>query len=287
MSIMFLSTTDYPSGQIIEFNIKSAKDGKNKQVKAINDELIFLKEINLGKIFKRKDNGDLWYVDPKQEIARFITFDRLELFYKWDKQTLLPTNRQLEIIEEIGGLPSPLYSLDPDYIQFPAKVTTNNGLQIDLCLLHFSQAPPFQRYFKKVLFLSDILDIQPSELSLSYDLRFASTLVNEIRMAFSPFMVRTNTNKFITYNGTTQFVSTGEIKGNEIISEVEFSHDRFDKINDVSFDDITFVIGKWDNRMEDIFKKTRQEQEKKSIVKPKKYSLADKIFEKVLNFMSK
>lgn len=265
MSIMFLSTTDYPSGQIIEYNIESSKDSKNKDIKAINDELTFQEEISFGKIYKRKDNGDIWYINPKETIARFITKDQLELFHKWDKQTLLPTEEQFEILKQIGGLPSSQYSLYPNNIQIPAKVTTNSGQQIDLCLFHFSQAPPFQRYFKKVLLLSDIVNIEPSELALSHELRLASTLAEEIRMSFYPFMVKTNTGSLLTYNGTTQFVSTGEIKGNEIVSEVEFSYNRFDnKIKDVSFDDITFIIGKWDGRLEELFCQYRLELERKN-----------------------
>lgn len=261
---MFLSTTDYPSGQIIEYNIESSRDGKNKDIKAINDALTFQEEISFGKIHKRKDNGDLWYINPKETIARFITKDQLELFHKWDKRPLLLTDQQFEILKQIGGLPSSQYSLYPDNLQFPARVTTNNGQQIDLCLFHFSQAPPFQRYFKKILLLSDIADIKPSELSLSHNLRLASTLADEIRMSFYPFMVKTNTGRLITYNGITQFASTGEIKGNEIIEEVDFSYDRFDKINDVSDDEITFVIGKWNDKLQNLFNQYRQELERKT-----------------------
>ena len=264
MSIMFLSTTDYPSGQIMEFNIESAKDIKNKDIKAISDELIFKEEISFGKINTRKDNGDFWYINPAETIARFITKDQLELFHKWDKQSLLPTDKQFEKLKEIGGLPSSKYSMYPDNLQFPATVTTNSGQKVDLCLFHFSEAPPFQRYFTKVLLLSDIADIRPSELALSHDLRLASTLADEIRMSFYPFMVKTNTGELITYNGITQFASTGEIKGNEIVSEVEFSYDNFEKVKDVSFDDITFVIGKWDGRLKELFNQYRQQLERKT-----------------------
>lgn len=264
MSIMFLSTTDYPTGQIIEFNIESAKDSNNNDIKAINDELVFLEHISFGKIFKRKDNGNLWYINPKQTIARLINSDQLDLFRKWDNQALLPNDQQFEILKEIGGLPSSQYSLYPDNLQFPAKITTINGQQIDLCLFHFSQAPPFQRYFKKVLLLSDIANIQPSELALSHELRLRSTLADEIRMSFYPFMVKTNMGNLITYNGTTQFASTGEIKGNEIVSEVEFSYDRFEKVKDVSFDEMTFIIGKWDSRIEELFNQYRQRLEIKT-----------------------
>lgn len=288
MSIMFLSSSDYSSGKIIEYNIASSKDDKNKDIKAINDELVFQEEMTFGKIYKRKDNGDLWYIDFTETIARFITTDQLELFHKWAKQSLLPTDKEFETLKQIGGLASSKYSWHPNNIQFPARVVTHTGEQIDLCLFHFSQAPPFQRYFKKVLLLSDIAEIRPSELSLSYELRCASTHVSEIRMAFSPFMVKTNRGELLTYNGSTQFASTGEIKGSDISSEVKFSYDRFEgKINGVSFDDITFIIGKWDSRLEEVFNRYRIEQEKESNTKPIKYTFWDRIYEKILNFLSR
>lgn len=264
MSIMFLSTTDYPSGKIIEYNIESSRDSKNKNIKAINDQLTFKEEISFGKIHIRKDNGDLWYINPNDTIARFITNDQLDLFHKWDKQPLLPTDQQFDILKQIGGLPSSKYSLYPDNLQFPARVTTKSGQQVDLCLFHFSKSPPFQSYFKKVLLLNDIAEVKPSDLSLSHDLRLASTQADEIRMSFYPFMVKTNTGRLLTYNGITQFASTGEIKGNEIIEEVDFSYDRFDKIMDVSSDEITFIIGKWDDKLQELFSQYTQVLERKT-----------------------
>lgn len=267
MSIMFLSSQDYPSGQIIEFNIEAAKESKNIDIKAICDELTFKEAISIGEIHIRKDNGDIWYINPEGTIARLITNDQLELIHNWDKQTLLPTDKQLEKLIEIGGLPSDQYSMYPENLEFPAIVTTNSGQQIDLCIFHFSEAPPFQRYFRNVLLLSDIADIRPSELALSHELRIRSTLAQEIRMAFYPFMVRTKSGELITYNGKTQFASTSAIKGNDIETEVEFSYHNFDKVNDVSYNDITFVIGKWDQRLNELFNQYRQLQESKSATK--------------------
>ena len=84
-------------------------------------------------------------------------------------------------------------------------------------------------------------------------------------MSFYPFMVKTNTGGLLTYNGTTQFASKGEIKGNEIVAEVEFSYDRFNnEIKDVSLDDITFIIGKWDNKLEELFNQYKQQLERKT-----------------------
>lgn len=261
MSIMFLSATEYQTGKTIEFNTEHAKKGGDKHLKKIYDALVFREKLSFGEIHQQQDNNDLWYFNPQSTIARFITKDQLELFHKWDKESLLPTEQQFKILEEIGGLPSPpFYSREPNYIEFPAKVVTNTGQEIDLCLFHFSEAPPYQSYFKKVLLLSDIADIKPSELALNHDLRIASTLVEEVRMSFYPFMVETNKGRLITYNGITQFASLGEIKGNEIISTVEFTHANLDKIIDISWDHITFIIGKWDDRFEALHQQYRQKQ---------------------------
>ena len=74
----------------------------------------------------------------------------------------------------------------PERTAIPCKVTMANGEVKDLCLLHFSSAPPCQYHFRNILLLDDVVDIEASELSLSHDLRLESMLAGEIRMAFYP-----------------------------------------------------------------------------------------------------
>ena len=265
MSILFLSTTDYPNGRITEFNMAAARDRKNAEIHALLHLLEFQEELNHGKIYRQTDNGDLWFVSPDIAIARLISESRLELFRVWDKQALLPDEKQLAVLQEIGGLPSSRYSIDPEYLNFPAAVITKSGERIDLCLFHFSKSPPYQRYFRKLLLLNEAAVIEPSELALSHTLRLASTQADEIRMSFRPFMVKTKSGELLTYNGTTDFASTGAIKGSDIAEEVEFSYDKFDhKIKDVSPDDITYIAGKWDERLEELFIHYRRLTERKN-----------------------
>ena len=49
MSIMYLSTTNYPSGQIIEFNLQSAKEKSNDSINAIYNQLEFTENLKTGK----------------------------------------------------------------------------------------------------------------------------------------------------------------------------------------------------------------------------------------------
>jgi hypothetical protein len=262
---MYLSTTDYPSGQIIEFNLQTAKEKSHDNINAIYQKFQFKESLTTGEIYERVDNNDLWYVDNEETLATFVTKNQLELLHWWDKETLLPTDKQIEQLEEIGATSSSPYSLYADALTYPCKVLTIDRKKIDLCLIVFTKSPPLQRHYKNVLLFSEVDEIEQSELALTKELRRASTQVGEIRMAFAPFMVKTDKGKIITYDGVTHFASTGQISGKEIECEIPFEYSKFDKTNNVSFDDITFIIGKWDSRLENIFKRTRSEQEKQQL----------------------
>lgn len=263
MSAAYISTQDYPSQQYIEFSIEAAKDGKNKDLATIYNSFTPLHDLTYGQVVKRSDNGELWHLSPSNTIARRITEERLQFFLNWDRRSLMPNDVLFSKLKAIGGLPAGEYSLSPDYIQFPCKVKTAKGETIDLCLLHFSAAPPYQTYFKNILLLDEIIDVEPSELTFAHDLRMESMLVDEIRMSFYPFMVKTKTGELLLYNGTTEFVSKGEVKGTDIECQVPFSHDAKYKVVDVPYDDITYVIGKWDNRFDELFSTYRKMLEDK------------------------
>src|SRR5215210_4848724 len=99
MSIMYLLTTDYPSGQIIEFNLQTAKEKSHKDVNAIFEKLQIKESLTTGKIYERVDNNDLWYVDDEKNIATFVTKKQLELLHRWDRKRLLPTDEQIKQLE--------------------------------------------------------------------------------------------------------------------------------------------------------------------------------------------
>lgn len=258
MGAAYISTKDYHSKQYIEFSIEAAKDGKNKKLAAIYESFTPLQDLSCGKVFRRSDNGELWYVNPSNTIARAISEERLQLLLKWDTRSLLPDDTLFDKLKAIGGLPRGEYSLSPDYLQFPCKIMTDKGETIDLCLLHFSAEPPCQTYFKNILLLDDIVEIEPSEFTLSHDLRIESMLVSEIIMSFYPFMLKTKSGELLLFNGTTDFVSKGEVKGDDIQCQVPFYRDANYKVVNISYDDITYVIGKWDIRFEELFAKYRK-----------------------------
>ena len=249
---MYLSSKEYPSGKIIDFNIEAAKKGSSKDTYKIYHQLIPAKELSYGKIFKRKDTDELWFVNPKETNATFLSNEMAILLNKWDEQTLLPNDTQLAILSQIKGLPSSEYSLYPSSVEYPVKAKTKDGEIIDYCICHFSEFPPLQSWFKKIILLSDVVELSVSDLALSHDLRLSSMLSEEIRMSFYPFMLEKVDGTIVTYDGITQFASSGEIKGNEIIKDIPFSYDKFSKIYNDS-KEITYIIGKWDSRMQSEF----------------------------------
>jgi len=273
MGLNFISSTDYPSKKITEFNVSAANDPQFKEIKLIKDSFIFKEEKSFGKIYQRNDNKDYWYIDVERTIARFITEEQLNLFVKWEEEDLLPSESQFEILSSIGGLPSGKYSIEPKSLRFPAQITIANGQDIDLCIICFTKSPPFQRHFKNLILLNDISKITPSDLALPHDLRLSSILADEIRMSFSPFSVQTTTGEILTYNGVTQFASTGKIKGADVSNEVPFSYSTFAKTSDIPNDDITYIIGKWNDKLDQLFiQYSNRLEEKKPLPKmlPKK-----------------
>lgn len=137
-------------------------------------------------------------------------------------------------------------------LEFPCRVKTIGGQIIDLCLLHFSASPPYDYHFRNILLLDEIVDIEVSDLSLAHELRLESMLAGEIRMSFYPFVLKTKTGDLLLYNGTTDFVSNGEVKGSDIDCSIPFYYDCKCKAAEVSLNEITYVIGKWDNRLESL-----------------------------------
>lgn len=254
MKIRKLSTPAGPFMKIMEFDIESAKEGNDIEVKAIYDALTFFEEFGFGKIYKQEGSDDYWLITRDEVTARLIIKSQLDLISEWNNLSLLPDNQLFDKLKEIGGLSYPQSPFGPCSLQFPAKAVFDNGEEEDLCIFHFSDAPPLQVYISKFLLLNEVADIKPSKLALPHELRFASTRVPELAMGMYPFTVKTKAGELITYNGFTQFASTGDIKVSDIVSQEEISPEDIKEFKNVSFEDVVYVIGKWDNRLEELFK---------------------------------
>jgi|SRR5690606_17847962 len=260
MSIVFKSSTDFKTNKIISFNLD--EEHLDGDARKIYDSLEFDSELQFGKLYRQRDSEDYWFVDTERNFAYIVLPDRVDLIKEWNSNNLLPDNELWEKLQSIGGTPPHLWTMSQDYIDFPCQTMDLNGKWTDFCIIRFTKVPPFETYFKNIKLLKDIQDVKPSEYAMPHKLRVSSTLTDEIRMSFSPFTVKTKSGKRITYNGITNFTSTGEIRADEIEKEIEFSYDHFKKIQDTPFDQKTFVIGKWDSRLAKMLNDLKEERKK-------------------------
>jgi hypothetical protein len=270
MSIRHVSPLKRTSGKSIGYYNLNSFPNSEEYNKLFNSLKVY-KDLCYGKIYQDKDN-DFWYINPKQTETTLISEDRVNLLLEWDKLKLLPNETLFNKLVKIGGLASSKYSFNGKYLDFPCMVKVNNDEWIDFCIVRFSETPPVHDHLKKIILFDDLLDIRPSEYALSHSLRLASTLASEIRMSFYPFTLKTKGNELLTYNRTTHFVSDGDIKGDEIICEVPFDYDTFKKIKDNGSNNYTYVIGKWNGKMDKLFKEYEKRLE--AMITPNKLILS-------------
>jgi len=258
MSIAFTSSKDFDLNQIVSFNLDSRYI--DKEGKTILNSLELIENLSFGELHKQKESENFWFIDTDQNYAHRITPDRLEIIKSWDKEKLLSTDLMFEKLVQIGGTPPHQWTMDPDYIDFPCQTKNNDGIWIDFCKIRFTKTAPFQTYYKNIKLLNQIEDVRPSEFTMPHDLRISNTMTEDIRMSFFPFMVKTKTGNYLTYNGEADFVSKGTIKGSDISHEIEFSYNKFKTVVETPNTEVTYIIGKWDNRLDDLLKKYKEER---------------------------
>ncbi|MEP4534666.1 MAG: hypothetical protein ABJ004_16360 [Cyclobacteriaceae bacterium] len=260
MSIAFKSSKDFDSNQIVSFNLDPQY--LDKEAKSIYDSLELFQKLSFGELYKQKESINYWYVDTDQNFAYIIAPDRVEAILTWDKENLLPNDLIFEKLAQIGGTPPHQWTMYQDYIDFPCQVKSEEGIWTDFCKIRFTKTAPFQTHYKKLKLLNEIVDVKESEFTMPHNLRISNTLTEDIRMSFFPFMVKTKKGNYLTYNGDADFVSKGNLKAEEISHEVEFSYDRFKKVAETPSEDVTYIIGKWDSRLEELLKTYKEERKK-------------------------
>lgn len=260
MSIAFKTSTDFKTNKIVSFNLDPKYlDGDAKN---IFDSFVFDCDLQYGKLYKQKDTNDFWYIDPEKNFAYIVLPDRVGLIKEWNSNDLLPDNDLWEKLKLIGGTPPHKWTISSDYIDFPCQIKDIKDNWTDFAIIRFTKVPPFETYYKNLKLLKDVIDIKQSEFTMPNALRLSSTLTEDIRMSFFPFMVKTKSGKYVTYNERVDFTSKGDLKAEEISHEVDFSYNRFKTIQETPNEERTFVIGKWDDRLEEMLIDLKEKRKK-------------------------
>jgi hypothetical protein len=146
----------------------------------------------------------------------------------------------LEKAKKIGATPYRIFPGEISHLMVPCKVMTRNRSIVEMSLVCFQNIAPLESWQKHVRATSEIIDIMPSEYTLPYRIRLATTKAREVRMSYSPTAIKANLWQRFNLSGTTNFFDYRDIKGKDISKSWFFS------INSLTFSDntdkITFFI---------------------------------------------
>jgi len=180
--------------------------------------------------------------------------EKAGLLQEWDSVplTLSPTLR--EKAEAIGAIGAHPLSGEKDFAEIPCRVLTKQGKWLDKCLLSFKTAPHTTSYQKKILFLKDVADIEPSDLALPLAVRAATCLSQETRTGFAPTYVGSPDGRRFALNWTVNFFDRKDLIGKDmVLLEEKPGPGRFTTVQE-DMDDITFIIGDWSEDLRELIR---------------------------------
>jgi hypothetical protein len=151
-----------------------------KNIYAKNNYLLPLEkiqELKYGELQKCSDCNTIWYMDKDDIYSDLVEADRMETISEWNKRNLAIKPTFLKVLLEIGNTPPPIYGdILKNHICIPCKCTLDSGLIIDYCILNIQRKPPLhQKNYKNIIYIDQVIKIEPSEFSLPLNVRIETT----------------------------------------------------------------------------------------------------------------
>lgn len=148
--------------------------------------------------------------------AQFVSkVDRIDLYTKWKSQPWAPSISQMEILNQIIGV--------PDYYEknayFPCAITLPNGLRVNKAILTATTGDCFGKFpiNQDVFILDEGHKITPSKYALPADVRLAAMLAPEKSMGYAPVNVRDSRGNRYTLSSQMHFFERNGVRGPEIV----------------------------------------------------------------------
>lgn len=190
----------------ISFNWKSyLKEG-------IKYNLIKINKLRLGWLYKCEICGQPWYLDYKKEMMSIIDPEAIAIIDKWNKKPQILSDKQLEILKNIGATPCQFMSLNYEQLKIPCSIRTTDNKFFECAIISLQKNPPLS---KEVLLLNDVIDVQPSEFALPRNVRIASALSFEHKYGYSPTRIKMKNGDFLLLNFTKNFLKVNGYKGRD------------------------------------------------------------------------
>lgn len=225
-----------------EFNWRMAKDDRDSEMHLATRILVPEMKLRVGAEYRCSNCRARFYLDSQQLMMASIASHEEVLFDRWANAPLVPSEEMLKTLASIKEVPTDLYGNGADKIDFPCRCTTKDGQEIDFCIVRFCETP-LDVYAKRVLLLSEIVSVSPSEFTLPPKVILASTRLDEIGMGYSPGYLHSPDGKVFAINGTTVFFSFAPWKGKDMAMLEEPSKEDMLVHYQHTSVDLTVVIG--------------------------------------------
>ena len=196
--------------------------------------------------------GQQWYLDDAMQVMSVLPDEKVKLLQEWDSAPLDLTPALFEKAKAIGAIGAHPLSGERDFAEVPCRALTFGNQWVDKCLLSFKTAPPTTSYQKKILFLKDIADIEPSEYALPLEVRAATCRSVETRTGFAPTYIESSKGRRFALNWTVNFFDKKDLKGSEMrLLEEKPGPGRLPTVLEDT-DAITFIIADWSEDVRDL-----------------------------------
>lgn len=181
--------------------------------------LINLYKLKTGQLLQCEICKAIWFIDNSKEQADTVVQDRLRVVKEWNSKKLSIRPNHLQVLLEIGCTPSDHYGNLKEFISIPCKCTLTSGEIIENAVVSIQGKPPVGLIYhghNDFYFIDQVIEIQPSDLSLPLKVRIETAKADEIRMGWAPTVVFLPNNKMYITNGTTNFFLEDGVKGKDI-----------------------------------------------------------------------
>lgn len=199
-----------------------------------------------------------WYLNHKETALSSLW--NTERINEWLSVPNDLPNELREKFNTIKATPPDFYGNGRDFIDLPCKVILTDNKTLDFAIVRLQKDPPFinpYSHYKDYLTIDKIMKIEPSDYTLSTDLRLKTCQMGEIRMGFSPTRVLGSNGVQYLLNGVTNFFYQDGIKGSELTSvpKGQEKHEM-DLVNVLENFEVSIIVGHWDENL----KRTRIEE---------------------------
>lgn len=241
-----------PEGTV-RFDWKLAQEDPTSEFASYTRTLTEQKSLKTGSLLKCGSCGQKWWLDPKRETLTLIPRDKLLLLEKWNSAPSVLPPQLLEKAQGIGATPAHELSGVTDYAEIPCKVRTLQGEVLDKCLITFRSTPPLENSTRPPRFLSEIVDLSPSDDALPHLVRLESARSKQDKPGRAPTWVVAKGRPFLL-NWVVNFLDRKGHLGKDIrLAPKGSKHPKGRVLSCSEPEDLTVFIGDWTYDLRKLF----------------------------------